>query len=389
MNEEDKLNNKVDAIEEKLTPNDEISTEVLTAQNVSNNTGVEDKVIANQPSIAPTEKKKKIDNSSSLPEEQLTNDNTSNIQIDNNLKINPDIKIGELKPVKRSVLPVIIIFVVIIGCCFGLPYLYDAVNSYFNSSNNSNIPNNPTNNHDDNEDEPNDEEENIEPEEFKLVMLSPETEIKYQNLTFNNLSLVTENDINYINYTIINNSPSNIDINNLYIELYNDDKTLLGRALIENQNIAVGNNVNLKSEITSDVKNNTTQILIIEKDEQDFPTIELTNNTLTCTKGINQIIYTFLNNKLTNINDIYNYVTTDSNNYESDSLEYKNKLNSYLTYGGTTSFVENPSGFTASINLNLKDIDEEAINTNHNYYKYETNANKIKFQQESKAFICH
>ena len=91
---------------------------------------------------------------------------------------------------------------------------------------------------------------------------------------------------------------------------------------------------------------------------------------------------------MTNINDIYNYVTTDITKYETDALEYKNKLNSYLTYGGITSFVENPSGFTASINLNLKDIDEEAINTNNNYYKYETSVNKIKFQQESKAYIC-
>lgn len=391
------LNNVFPSESSEQVHNQDESLEILNKpndNNVLNNTDTTNTISSSQVSeptnpqvVAPTPQ------TNSVPESNVeVNPSLNNIMQQNNpteLKINPDAKIGELKPNKKSVIPVIIIFVVIIGCCFGLPYLYNAVNSYFTnapSEPNNNQPTNP----DDNPENNGDEEENNdgESEETELNLLTPETVINYHNLNFSNFSLITEDNSNFITYTVSNNSPSNVEINNLYVELYNDDKTLLGRAIIEAQNLAVGNNITLKSEITTDVKNNTTQILIIEKDEEDYPNVELVNNTLTCTKGINQIIYTFLNNKLTNINDIYNYVTTDITKYETDALEYKNKLNSYLTYGGITSFVENPSGFTASINLNLKDIDEEAINTNNNYYKYETSVNKIKFQQESKAYIC-
>lgn len=312
--------------------------------------------------------------------------------------VNNDQTIGKVKKEKKSIVPVVLIFVAIIGACIALPYIYELVSPYFDKKTPTPVPSEPTN--------PTEPETPVEPEEpiasSELIDITPTSSLTYDKLTFNNFNLTTENDLNYISFVVTNNGEEAYSLKeDLYLELYNSENTYLGRTKVNITNaILAGGNLTLKSEITSDVKSNAMKVSVVSKTETDYPSVTLgEGNTLTCRKGMSVITYTFEDNKLSVFNDVYNYsvAKTEEDIYASNSLIYRNKLNSYINYGAITSFVENETEtdktFTASLTLKLSDsFTAEQVSTlksmNENYYDKDTTPEKIKFIQEAKAFTC-
>ncbi len=309
---------------------------------------------------------------------------------------NNDQTLGTIKQEKKSVVPVIIIFVVIIGCCVALPYLYSIVEPYFSKStpNPTPTPSNPTNPTEPEEEEPGEEIS------YDPVAIAAESTISFNDLVFTNFSLTNEQDKYYINYSVTNEGKESYNKkDNLYLELYNEENTFLGRAVVSDADtVLVGSTLNLKSEISESIKNSATKVNVVSKGEDGYPAVTLNENKLTCKKGIETLTYTFVNNKLTGVQDNYNYSIAASEvaTYNMMYQQYKQLENTYSRYA-MSSFNEATNETESSFSLNLTfNLDSELsandkdtlAKLNPNIYAKDTIPDVIKFEVEARAFTC-
>ncbi len=310
---------------------------------------------------------------------------------------NNDQTIGTIKKEKKSIVPVILIFVVILGVCVALPYIYGFISPYFEKKQPNPTPSGPVT--------PTPEEPTEDPDvdtPSDPVAIAPETVINFEDLSFSNLSITELDNTYYINYTISNTGTETYtNDKDLYLEIYNNENTFLGRAIISLENsLMASSKTNLRSEISDSVYSSAAKVNVVSKTELDYPNVTLNEtNTIVCRKGIETITYTFVDEKLTTFKDVYEYSIpkTETDTYSTDSLKYRNLLNSYINYGAITSFIENEtetdSTFTASVTLTLSDtldsIQKATLkNMNPSIYDKDTVPKVIKFKQEANAYIC-
>lgn len=306
-----------------------------------------------------------------------------------NVKESQSQTIGKIKPDKqKSPVAMLVLFLVLIVFMLFMPPILSFVNQTFNL--NIKIPN--VNNNNNNSNNNNNNNNKPSQEEIKMYDLSESTSIEMDKLVFNDFRKAS--DVGYkLAFEIKNTGLSVYKFEKkLYIEFYNDNKTFIGRSYLENlKEVSSGAETTYIIDINEEIFNNASKIELIQRTEDDYPNITITDGQLTCTNATTNLVYTFdSDQKLTTIKDMYTYTKTeDELSYNSDLVVYKSKMDSLNENDGVTATLsETDSGFITTIYINYASADYQKISSNKNYYIKDTYAKTISFEMNAKGFTC-
>lgn len=291
-------------------------------------------------------------------------------------------KIGEMPNANKSSIFIFVVFGILIAFIFFLP---DVVN-YFEENNNV-ISSEPV----------------VENDGRKEEDLGKEV-IYYDINSMLNINLEDGININSfviagdtISFKITNSKNTKFDFSkkNYFMELYNEDKTLLERVLLSKDTISMNSDITSSYNIQSSTASSVKKIVFLEKKVEDYPNIILSKNDkdeeiLTCVKNYETITYKFKTDKLISITDVINY-TQDLNdaNYLVNLMTWQSRVQTYNTINGvTSSFVSNETGFIVNTVLDLPNVKKSSVD-NEFYYPHQTLAKVVNFEMEARGFSCN
>ncbi len=293
---------------------------------------------------------------------------------------NEPITLGVLKKEKSSKpFFVLFCFILLLGTCFGLPYIKD----YINNNNDSfsvlvrQILNSFTK----------DEEPTPQPDvpaEDRQI-LNKTSAVSYQNIKLTNFTL----EGNKISFDMSSNIDFNLDEHKLFLEIYGTKDLLTRVKLTGNINKEVTNVSTTLYKLTINTgENYYGKIVNITTD--DYPEVSEAN-TLTCELDNQTYIYSFENNTLKTVK------TTFTNNDTSDITAYMNSFNSYqelstrLNNNGIISTTEETNdGFVFNAEITLSENIRETLSDDYDYNYFYMNAplKEVSYDMLTKGFDC-
>ena len=218
------------------------------------------------------------------------------------------------------------------------------------------------------------------------------TSITFNKLTISNLTKTEENGMLYLNYKITNNDTTsyNFKEHKIYFDLYNDAKTYIGRVLIDTDTLNSKEEITLKSILNNNEYTTATKLEVLERTTSDYQSVTLKNNKLTCTGNNRSTIYTFTSNKLTGIDDTYNYTfIVNDDTYASYALNVQNTVNDLNKITGISAgFVNTQTGFTKTTKINYSETSENLTKYDRIYYEKDIAASTVKYELESIGYKC-
>ena len=202
--------------------------------------------------------------------------------------------------------------------------------------------------------------------------LNSGTTLNVAGVKFNSFS-IKDGQLNFN----VNATNSSRDFSNYYIETYDRGKALLERVLIASTSIS-----SVKLYYT-----NVKFISINHYDANSYPSINLTNSTLTCTKDDDTYQYEFISGGASKVAYIVSMKLTDSN-----IDAYNTALNKYMEESGKTS----SNGVTQKLQSDeqeftyTKEVDLRiASGSQLSYgYPYNSKPEQIAFEMSTKGFRC-
>ncbi len=297
--------------------------------------------------------------------------------------------LGSLETKENGPLVAIIWVVLFVVCIVALPY----VTEYFTNSNN----NTPTSSNPSKDNPTTQTPVTTEPEEEKYYEISNDVIISEEGFQITELTLKNQT-LNFL-ITNINGSSTYFTQNDYYIELYDDDATLLQR--IKFDNVAIVNSRSFSYDIKEAYQNGTpTKLSFIQKEEQDYPQVTLSLNkekvpVLTCQKEERTITYLFESESsylLKSIETEYTY-SSSNNDYESVLTTYSTLTASYNTFAGVTAELSPiATGFTFYAVIDLASIPSFTYTNNFTesyYYPANTEAKVIAFELGTSGYSCN
>ena len=314
---------------------------------------------------------------------QENNNNDNNIQqpieqTNQTTKPMEPVVLGELKKEKSSKpIFVLVVFVLILGTLFGLPYLQDNLsdttnflgrlfNQFFG------------------------EEEVRDPETIitkdTIVSLSPSTVISYDNIRLSRINL----DGNTMTYFIQTTGESiQLDTLPIYLEIYGANENLLRRSKLTGLITNEGNTIEVNFNNFNTNPGHTYFGRIRTLTDDIYP--EFTADTLKCIDGDHTYTYNFSGNNLVSVNHQFRYPASNLETY----LE---KLNFYKAF---TTFAEDKAGVeietrevSSGLRFNLTlELDKISVDTlgeylDFNYYSVGMLSKRIKYEMETKEYNC-
>ena len=218
------------------------------------------------------------------------------------------------------------------------------------------------------------------------------TSITFNKLTISNLTKTEENGMLYLNYKITNNDTTsyNFKEHKVYFDLYNDAKTYIGRVLIDTDTLNSKEEITLKSILNNNEYTAATKLEVLERTTADYQSVTLKNNKLTCTGNNHSTIYTFTSNKLTGIDDTYNYTfTVNDEAYAEYALSVQYLVNDLNKITGVSAgFVNTQTGFTKTMKINYSETSENLTKYDRIYYEKDIAASTVKYELESIGYKC-
>lgn len=211
--------------------------------------------------------------------------------------------------------------------------------------------------------------------------------INESGLVLNNFSNVN----NTLTFDANNNNTASINLSNrkFFLETYSEEKKLLERHKIDFASISPSN----KMSLSFTLNNPFYYLVITEKTIDDYPIITLDDKdtgsaTITCTKDIENIVYTFVNNELTNIKHTINDSNVSGSDYYNNYAAYQTKVATYNNIDGiTATFNGTTNGYTAIIDVDLATAKLDTINERY-YYKYKEQPKVVNFEMQTYGFNC-
>lgn len=316
-------------------------------------------------------------------------------------KLNSDETVGTMKKdTQKSPVAMLILFACLIIGIFVIPYitpyLSDVLkifgiddNSYiygdgkYDDSSDTNTKDNDTNK---------DNNSNTDTKVTTYYDILDTTSITFNKLTITNLTKTEENGNFYLNYKITNNDTAsyNFKEHKIYFDLYNDSKTYIGRVLIDTDTLNSKEEITLKSILNNNEYTAATKLEVLERTTADYQSITLKNNKLTCTGNNHSTIYTFTSNKLTGIDDTYNYTfIVNDDTYASYALNVQNTVNDLNKITGISAgFVNTQTGFTKTTKINYSETSENLTKYDRIYYEKDIAASTVKYELESIGYKC-
>ena len=267
----------------------------------------------------------------------------------------------------------------LLGTCFGLPYIKD----YINNNNNSfsiwvrGLLNNFTN---DNEPTPSPDT----PSDDKNV-LSKSSTISYQGIKLTNFSLEGTK----ISFDMSSNTDFNLDEHKLFLEVYGT-KDLLTR-------------VKLTGNINKDVRSVTNNLYkltvnsgelyygkIVNLSLDDYPIVSGISS-LMCTLNNRTITYSFEEDILKSIHDnVTNNDTSDIDAYMALLGKYQELSNRLVSNGLVSTTEETDSGFAFNADVPLSENIRETLGEDYDYNYFYMNAplKEVSYDMLTKGFDC-
>jgi len=298
--------------------------------------------------------------------------------------------LGTLNQKENGPFVVIFIILLLLACIVGLPYL----DAYLNPTIDD-FPGTPTTKPKDptkpTPDDPGREE--------NYYDLSDTLNITFDGFTFTNFKLDNENYTLQFLITNVSGTTSYFQNRNYFMELYDNENTLLQRIKLTKEEIA--SSINYTYNVTNPSK--IKKILLTEINEQDYPNITLiTNNdgvpALTCTKDTRTITYHFTKPE----NDEKYQLTsfTEQQTFSNQAENYNDTLITYTTLAETLGELKGvdvdllpiSSGFNYRLSVDLNQITNNEWERNFKedvYYKKDTEAKIIAFDLSSSGFTCN
>lgn len=222
--------------------------------------------------------------------------------------------------------------------------------------------------------------------EVKKYPISSDTVIEESNYTVSNISFTS----NILTLSIANNSTEALDLDDYYLELYNDKDVFVERVKVSDKVLASSSSDNF----TYTIKTQPTQIVFIKRTKDDYPKVELRTNemkqgVLSCIKANEQLIYTFSSDSLSKIKYEYTASNINDQNYSVELYNKQKSAQTYNTYSGVSAEVTNTGDgykFIVDIVASSQDIEKLDID---GMYKNGTLPSEIKFKEEAKGFTCN
>lgn len=222
--------------------------------------------------------------------------------------------------------------------------------------------------------------------EVKKYPISSETVIEESNYTVSNIGFTS----NILTLSIANNSTEALDLDDYYLELYNDKDVFIERVKVSDKVLTSSSSDNF----TYTIKTQPTQIVFIKRTKDDYPKVELRTNemkqgVLSCIKANEQLIYTFSSDSLSKIKYEYTASNINDQNYSVELYNKQKSAQTYNTYSGVSAEVTNTGDgykFIVDIVTSSQDIENLDID---GVYKNGTLPSEIKFKEEAKGFTCN
>lgn len=316
-------------------------------------------------------------------------------------KLNSDKTVGTMKKdTQKSPVAMLILFACLIIGIFLIPYITPYLNNVlkifgiddnssiygdgkYDDSSDTNTKDNDTNK---------DNNSNTDTKVTTYYDILDTTSITFNKLTITNLTKTEENGNFYLNYKITNNDTAsyNFKEHKIYFDLYNDSKTYIGRVLIDTDTLNSKEEITLKSILNNNEYRAATKLEVLERTTADYQSITLKNNKLTCTGNNHSTIYTFTSNKLTGIDDTYNYTfIVNDEAYASYALNVQNTVNDLNKITGISAgFVNTQTGFTKTTKINYSETSENLTKYDRIYYEKDIAASTVKYELESIGYKC-
>lgn len=346
-------------------------------------------------------------NTSNVP---INNSSQQNTNQPNQIPVNQDIAMPKLnsdetvgtmkKDTQKSPVAMLILFACLIIGIFLIPYitpyLSDVLKIFgiddnssiygdgkYDDSSDTNTKDNDTNK---------DNNSNTDTKVTTYYDILDTTSITFNKLTITNLTKTEENGNFYLNYKITNNDTAsyNFKEHKIYFDLYNDSKTYIGRVLIDTDTLNSKEEITLKSILNNNEYTAATKLEVLERTTADYQNVTLKNNKLTCTGNNHSTIYTFTSNKLTGIDDTYNYTfIVNDDTYASYALNVQNTVNDLNKITGISAgFVNTQTGFTKTTKINYSETSENLTKYDRIYYEKDIAASTVKYELESIGYKC-
>lgn len=315
-------------------------------------------------------------------------------------KLNTDETVGMMKKdTQKSPVAMLALFACLIIGIFVIPYItpyLSDVLKIFGIDDNSSIygdgkdtPSNTNKDNNVNKDNTNKDNDSKETTYYDILYT---TSITFNKLTISNLTKTEENGMLYLNYKITNNDTTsyNFKEHKVYFDLYNDAKTYIGRVLIDTDTLNSKEEITLKSILNENEYTTATKLEVLERTTADYQSVTLKNNKLTCTGNNHSTIYTFTSNKLTGIDDTYNYTfTVNDEAYAEYALSVQYLVNDLNKITGVSAgFVNTQTGFTKTMKINYSETSENLTKYDRIYYEKDATASTVKYELESIGYKC-
>lgn len=293
---------------------------------------------------------------------------------------NEPITLGILKKEKSSKPAfVFICFMLLLGTCFGLPYIKD----YINNNNNSfsiwvrGLLNNFTS---DNEPAPSP----VAPSDDKNV-LSKSSTISYQGIKLTNFSLEGTK----ISFDMSSNTDFNLDEHKLFLEVYGTKDLLTRVKLTGNVNKDVRSVTNNLYKLTV----NSGELYygkIVNLSLDDYPIVSGISS-LMCTLNNRTITYSFEEDILKSVHDnVTNNDTSDIEAYMNSFNRYQELSNRLVSNGLVSATEETDSGFAFNADITLNENIRETLGEDYDYNYFYMNAplKEVSYDMLTKGFDC-
>ena len=223
--------------------------------------------------------------------------------------------------------------------------------------------------------------------EVVFYELKDSLEIETNNLSLNNFAY--ENGM--ISFDANNNTNSSINLSSkkLFLETFNESKTLLERIKLDINEI----NSSDKVSYSFDLKNDFKYFTIEEKSIDDYPAYTLTydesgSSSITCTKDVEKIVYNFKSDELVSINHYAEESDTSSQGYYTNLSLYQNKSKIYDNIEGIdATFTSNLAGYKMNIKIDLANANLSLLDEKY-YYAYKEIPKVVHFEMQTYGFTC-
>ena len=300
------------------------------------------------------------------------------------------IAIGAFESRKKTSVGIFIILTIFVLVVIFLPQITEKINEYLNPTPATpTTPNTPTETP--NEEDP-DNGENNEDENF--YQYDPSLKIEREDVIVSNMSVDPTN--NTITYSVTNNTKAyqDMEVLNYYLEIYNNEKTLIERVkLVPEGLLAGGAFETFTRPITNTSSTTIGYLVLVKKTLDDYPEVELAtdgdgNSSLVCTNAHETVTYDFKDNALKSVTSIVEYLNTDANYTETYSTyqtlaDWYNKSN-----GMTSNFFINAGGFNITTLIDLESASRTYI-FNADTFTLDTTAKEVSFEMEAQGFDCN